>query len=164
MAWSRRSPTVGGVEDVFGDGGQIDLVVDGESALVSREDEQRGDELLGVVDGGADVGRHAAEVGGGAVGVVEYDVDGCAHDGERGAQLVGGVGDEPPLAVEGALEPVEHVVEGLGQLVELVAWSAQRDPCRQVAFRRGAGGGGDPVQRAQHAPGDDPAEDRGERE
>ena len=32
---------VGGVEDVFGDDGQIDLVVDRESALVSREEEQR---------------------------------------------------------------------------------------------------------------------------
>ena len=30
-----------GVQDVFGDGGQIDLVVDGEAALVAREDEQR---------------------------------------------------------------------------------------------------------------------------
>ena len=87
-----------------------------------------------MVDGRADVGRHAAEVGGGAVGVVEYDVDGCSHDGERGTQLVRGVGDEPPLAVEGALEPVEHVVEGLGQLVELVARTLQRDPRREVAF------------------------------
>ena len=32
---------VGGVEDVFGDGGEIDLVVDGESSLVAGEDEQR---------------------------------------------------------------------------------------------------------------------------
>ena len=54
---------VGGVEDVFGDGGQVDLVVDGEPALVAREDEQRADEMLGVIDRGADVGRHVAQVG-----------------------------------------------------------------------------------------------------
>lgn len=53
---------VGGVEDVFGDRGQVDLLVDGEPALVAREDQQRADEVLGVIDCGADVRRHAAQV------------------------------------------------------------------------------------------------------
>src|SRR6266496_3696938 len=35
---------VGRVEDVFGDRGQVDLLVDGEPALVAREDQQRADE------------------------------------------------------------------------------------------------------------------------
>ena len=122
------------------------------------------DEMLGAVDRRADVGAHAAQVGRGAVGVVEHDVDGRAHHGEGGPQLVGRVRDEPPLSVEGALEPIEHLVERLGKLVELVGRTAQRDPCREIAFRGGAGGCGDPVQRAQHPSRSDPAEDRCERE
>jgi hypothetical protein len=35
---------VGGVEDVFGDRGQVDLLVDGEPAIVAREDQQRADQ------------------------------------------------------------------------------------------------------------------------
>ena len=66
---------------------------------------------------------------------------------------MGGVCDEPPPAVEGRLEPVEHFVEGLGEFVQLVAGPPQCDPCRQVAFRSGAGGCRDPVQRAQHSAG-----------
>ncbi len=66
------------------------------------------------------------------------------------------------LALERGLEPVEHLVEGFGQFVELVARPPQRDARRQVVFRGGAGGCGDPVHGAQRAPGDEPAEDRGE--
>jgi hypothetical protein len=46
---------VSGVEDVFGGRGQVDLLADGEPALFAREDEQRADEVLGVIDCGADV-------------------------------------------------------------------------------------------------------------
>ena len=115
-----------------------------------------------MIDRGADVGGHAAKVGGRAVGIVEHDVDGRAHDRERGAQFVGCVGDETLLALEGGLELVEHLVEGFGQFVEFVAGTAQRNSRRQVAFRGSAGGCGDPVHRAQCAPGNDPAEYRGE--
>ena len=83
-----------------------------------------------------------------AVRVVQDDVDGRAHDRERGAKFVGGVGDEPLLALERGLEPVEHLVEGLGEFVELVAGAAQRDSRRQVVFRGGAGGRGYQVHRA----------------
>ena len=64
-----RSPVAqaGGIEDVFGDGGQVDLLVDGEPALVAREDEQRADEVLGVIHRSADVRRHGAQVVGRAV-------------------------------------------------------------------------------------------------
>ena len=162
VACTRRSPRLGGVEHVFGDGGQIDLVVDGESALVAREDEQRPDEVLGVVDRGADVGCHAAQVAGVLSGLssTTSTVARMTASGVRSSWR--GVGDEPLLALERGLEPVEHLVERLGKFVELVAGTAQRDPRRQVVFRGGAGGGGDPVHGAQRAPGDDPAEDRGE--
>jgi hypothetical protein len=154
----------GRVEDVFGNRGQVGLLADGEPALVAREEEQRADEVLGVIDRGADVRRHAAQVGLRAVRVVQHDVDGGAHDRERGAQFVGGVGDEPLLALERGLEPAEHRVERLGQLPQFVAGTCRRDPRRQVVFRRGAGGLRDQVHRAQCPPGEDPAKHRGEGE
>jgi hypothetical protein len=63
---------VGGVEDVFGDRGQVDLLVDGEPAFVAREDKQRADEVLGVIARGADVRRDAAQIAGRACGVAEH--------------------------------------------------------------------------------------------
>jgi hypothetical protein len=155
---------VGGVEYVFRGGGQVDVFPDGEPALIARQQEQRADEVLGVVHGGADVNRHAPQVVGRGVRAAEHDVDGRAHDRERGAQLMRGVGHEPLLTLERDLQPAEHVVERLGQLAELVAWTRQRDPRRQVVLRRGAGGRRDLLHRAQHPPGEDPAKDRGEGE
>jgi len=107
-----------GVEDVFGDCGQVNFLADGEPALVARQDEQRSDEMLGVIHGGADVRGHGAQVPRCAVRVARYDVDRRSHDGERGAQLVGCVGDELPLAVERGLETANHLVECLGQFAE----------------------------------------------
>ena len=77
--------------------------------------------MLGMIDRDPNVDGHVMQVLDGGGGVVEDDVDGCTHHRQRRAQFVGGIGDEPPLAVESALEPVEHLVEGLGQLLELVA-------------------------------------------
>ena len=114
----------GRVDDVFDDGRQIDRVVNDETALVAREDEQGSNQVLRVIDGGSDVSCHCSQVGGRAVRVVEYDVDARAHHCERSTQLMRGVGDEPPLTVECGLEPVEHFVEGLSELVEFVAGAA----------------------------------------
>jgi hypothetical protein len=145
-------------------GGQVGLLADGEPALVAGEEEQRADEALGVIDRGADVRRHAAQVAGRAVRVSQHDVDRRAHDRQRGAQFVRGVGDEPLLAFERGLEPAEHLVERLGQFAQLVAGTCRCDPRRQVAFGGGARGIRDLVHRAQRPPGEDPAEDRGEGE
>src|SRR5260370_15322001 len=43
-----------------------------------------------------------------------------AQDGYRGAQLVGGIRNEPSLAVEGLIEPIEQLIEGPRQLPEFV--------------------------------------------
>ena len=43
----------------------------------------------------------------------EFQFD--AEQGERRAQLVARVSDETPLVLERRLEPLEHVVERLGQ-------------------------------------------------
>ena len=73
---------------------------------------------------------------------------------------MGGVGDEPLLALERGLEPAQHVVEGFGQFAELVTRTRRGDPRRQVVFGRGAGGRRDPVHRPQRPPGEDPPKDR----
>ena len=54
-------------------------------------------------------------------------------DRQRRAQLVRGVGDEPPLPVERAVEPLEHRVERVGELLDLVVGAGQRDPLVQPA-------------------------------
>ena len=61
----------------------------------------------------ADIRRHAAQIAGRTVRVVQHDVDRRTHDGQRGTQLMGGVGDEPLLALERGLKPAEHLVERL---------------------------------------------------
>jgi hypothetical protein len=81
--------------------------------------------------------------------------------GQRGAELVGGVGDEAALAVEGAVEALQHGVEGVGQVLELVVGPLQGDALLQVAVGDPAGGGGDVLQRPQRPPGQQPAEPSG---
>ena len=96
-----RPPAAGvcGVEDIFGGRGQSGFLADGESGLVPREDEQRVDEVPGMIHFGADVRDRGAQFAGRAAGAAQQDVDGGANDGQRGAQFVGCVGDEPLLAL-----------------------------------------------------------------
>ena len=84
-----------------------------------------------------------------------------ALPGQRGAQLVGGVGDETPLGVERGLQPGEQVVEGVAEFLELVVGSGQGQALVQAAGGDPPGGGGDRAQRAQHPSGDEPAESDG---
>jgi hypothetical protein len=65
------------------------------------------------------------------------------HAGQRGAQLVGGVRDELPLAQEHrlrlrscAVQGLEHAVERPGQLRDLVVGLGLRDPQAGVASAR----------------------------
>ena len=69
-----------------------------------------------------------------------------------GALFTRRVGYEPPLALERSREPVEHLVEGLGKLAELIVGTAQRNPRGQVVLRRGAGGRGDLPHRTEPPP------------
>jgi hypothetical protein len=73
-----------------------------------------------------------------------------------------GVGDEPPLALEGRLEPGQHGIEGVGQLAQFVTRATQGDPGGQVVFRRAAGGLGDLLDRSQDPAGGDPPGQRGQ--
>ena len=115
-----------------------------------------------VIDGLADLGGHRHQLVARRLRLGEDDVHRGAHDGQRRAQLMAGVGDELPLAGERAVEPFEHRVEGVGEFAQLVARALQGDALGQVLLAGRAGSGGEPVHRPQDAPGDDPARGRGE--
>ena len=68
------------------------------------------------------VDRHIVRGG----GIAEGDLNEGAFSGERGAELVGGVGDEASLRLEGSLEAREEVVEGVAELFELVLGPVER--------------------------------------
>lgn len=73
---------------------------------------------------------------------------------------MGRVRGEAAMGVERVLEAGEHEVEGVGQVFELVRRSGQGDAVLQFAGAGAARGGGDVVQGAQHAAGDDPPDAR----
>ena len=99
--------------------------------------------------------------------------DGCLRDErrDRGPQLVGDVGDEPPVLGLGGLEPedrvlerVGHPVEAVGPVPELVG-RGDRHPSRQVAALDPLGGAAGLVDRGQDAARDEPSRhDRDERQ
>jgi hypothetical protein len=103
-----------------GDGGQIEGLPDGGAGLAAGQGEQRLDQalLLGVggeqlrADGLPGPGR------GGRVG--PRDLEQGALAGQRGAQLVRCADGEPPLGLEGGLQPREQAVEGVPEFPELV--------------------------------------------
>ena len=109
--------------------------------LVEQARESRGVAL--------DVGQHVG------VGAVLCDVRGIAPQrGERGPQLVRGIGDEAALGLARLLERGEHRIERLRQRADLVARVGRGQPARRVA-RLGdrAGGGGEVGQRPQRPAG-----------
>ena len=59
--------------------------------------------------------------------MVEREVELGPEEGERGAQLMPGVGHEAPLAFERLLEPSQHLVQGVTEPFELVsrAWDGK---------------------------------------
>ncbi len=140
------------------DGGEVDELVVVEAALAAGEREQRFDQtfllladreqLLAGVPVGLDAG----------VRIAESELEQRALERERRAQLVGGVGDELSLRLEGGLEPCEQSVDGRAELLELVVGSLERETAVEVAGGDLAGGVGDGAERSQGAAGDHPAE------
>ena len=83
-------------------------------------------------------------------------VPGRLRHGRRGAQLMGGVGDEVALGLDRALEGIERVVEGLSQTAQLAA-AADVDPFGVQPVRIGGdrlGLPGEPGDRGQRRPRD----------
>ncbi len=98
----------------------------------------------------------------GCAGVAQRYLQQGAVEGERGAQFVGGVGDEVPLGGEGGFQAGQQVVEGAGEFFELIVGPGQGEPLVQAGGGDPAGGGGDGAHRPQYPPGDQPAEGEGE--
>lgn len=94
--------------------------------------------------------------------VGEVDLQQRAVDRQGRTQLVRGVPDEPLLRGEGPLQPVQHVVEGVGELLELVVGPVQLDAAGEVRAGDGAGDAGDPAQRREHPPRHGVAEGEGD--
>jgi hypothetical protein len=74
---------------------------------------------------------------------------------------VRGVGDEAALTVEGAVEPFQHGVEGVGEVFDLVVRPGERDAFVQAAIGDAARGRGDLLQRVQGPAGHEPSEPTG---
>ena len=109
------------------------------AAVAAGQREQRFDQRPGLVYRVPDLDGHGFELTGSSRGLRERDVDRGPHHGERGAQLVRRIRDEPALARERRIEPCQHPVERVRELLELVRWPGQ--PYRSLRFSSDAFGG-----------------------
>ena len=121
-----------------GGDGEVDRLAARQHLLAAGQHHQRVEQHLRAVGGLEHRLAHLAQVGDVGVRVGERDLDLGADDRQRRAQLVRGIGDEAALAVERAGEPVEHPVDRVGELAQLVvralhARSAR--PCRSCVTR-----------------------------
>ena len=151
------SPVATGGKHSCDDSGEVEGVPAGDAALAGGQGEQCLDEpfLVSAECEGFLAGRaQGVDVG---VGVGEGDFEEGSQASEGGAQLVGGVGDEVPLSVEGGFEAAEQVVEDVAQLGQLVGGLAEVEALVEVPGGDGLGGGGDGPQRPEEAAGDEPA-------
>ena len=73
-------------------------------------------------------------------------------------ELVGRVVDEPALAGEGVLEPLQHRVDGARDLRDLVVRAGIADASSEVASRDQGRTVGDALERPQRASGCQPRE------
>ena len=113
-------------------GGQR-LGVDREPALVGAGDEEevRGEraQAVGLLRRRS---QRVLELGAGPR-MAERQLELGLEQRERRPQLVAGVGDEPPLVLEGGFEAGEHVVERLGEPLKLVFREGHWKPASGVA-------------------------------
>jgi len=86
----------------------------------------------------------------------------AVHDGQGCPQLVGCVGDEAPLAGERGAEAVEHLVEGVGKLLQLAGRAPERDALVEVRVRGPARRFGDGLEGSEGPPCDEPAKHGGD--
>jgi len=89
-------------------------------AFAAGEGEQGFDQARLLIAGGEYLYGSGTPGGGRRAGVVERNLEEGALSRQGGAQLVGGVGDEVPLGLEGGFEPCEEAVEGVSEFLELV--------------------------------------------
>ena len=132
--------------EVLEEVGELDRAwLDELAGLGTGECEHVGDEPVELVE--AVQQRHGAFVAARLVALAVEQLDLGAKYRERGPELVGGVGDEVALALERALEPVEHMVEGVGQQSHLSTRMRRPGACREVACLDRCGDSDHPPQR-----------------
>ena len=98
-----------------------DRAVGDRAVLRAREHEEALKQRLGAVEVLAQACVESLGLRRHAVGLGDRDVQPRAHHRQRGAQLVRGVGDEPPLRVKRGLQAFEQFVDRVRQLPELIA-------------------------------------------
>ena len=141
--------------------GQVHLLAVEIPRLGLRQVEQGVDGLhIGPV-GLAQPLRQGPQLLGGGVGVGQGDVNHRLGRGQRGAQLVGGVGREAAVGAQRGLQGVEHVVVGVSQVADLVARALQRQALAEVARGGPLGRLVHRRQRGEHPAGDHPADRAG---
>jgi hypothetical protein len=154
----------GHLQGVGGGHGQVHRLAGPELALAAGQGEQALDQALAALVGLQHPPGHGPQLVGGGVRVGQGHVDLGAGDGQGGAQLVGGVGHEPALGLEGGVQAPQHLVEGVGQLLELVLRALEVQALVQGAALQPPGRGRDGGQGPQDPPGHQPAEpDRDQR-
>ena len=121
------------LEDLVGERCEVEGFVPVEAALAACEGEECIGQLFLLLAEGEQPFGGGAEGVDRRVGVGEVRFEQRPLERERGAQLVGGVGDEAALGSEGGLEPVEQLVEGAGELAQLVVGAAEGEPLVQAA-------------------------------
>lgn len=115
-------------------GGAIDVAAELELAA----DQEVGDQDLDLADVLGELAEAGAQaLGGGVVAsgalveealeALAEQLDEHAHPRDRGAELVGDVGEEAALAGDELFDPLSHVVEGEGERVDLVGGAARRE-------------------------------------
>ena len=137
-------------------GAEIDRFAAQELRLLALGEQQQ------VIDQAADPGDlsprealDAANLRGGRCFLGGQHFELAANHGQRRAKLVRGVGEECSLSRERLGETVQHVVEGVGQHLQLVSLGAHVvDAGVQVAGVHARGHGGHPAQRSRHTVAD----------
>jgi len=100
--------------------GEVNGFVSVQAAFAAGEGEEGFDQARLLIAGGEHLLGGGTPGGGRRAGVVERNLEEGALGRQGGAQLVGGVGDEMPLGLEGRFEPREEAVEGVPEFLEFV--------------------------------------------
>ena len=125
----------------------------------------KGEERVEEGGGGAALSDDLVEVfavlGVGAF-AVEGELRGGEHDGDGGAEVVGGVGGELAEAGDGGFEAGEELVPGYGEVLDLVFGRGDREPRGEIADTNTEGGAGHAVDGLEGVPAKEVADESGE--
>jgi len=125
----------GGVQAGRGGLGQVGGFAVADASFAAGQGEQCLQEALLVDAGFEEFLAGGAPLLDGCAGVAQRYLQQGAVEGERGAQFVGGVGDEVPLGGEGGFQAGQQVVEGAGEFFELIVGPGQGEPGPPRVFR-----------------------------